>query len=65
MFSKQSAETVDKKACDSVLESKKEPTAQLTLIRKYFTSLSINNLQGRRIIKGDEGRKILDQIFLY
>lgn len=63
MFSKQSAESVDKKACDSMLEPKKEPTAQLTLMRKYFTSVSINNLQGRRIIKGAEGRKIFDQIF--
>lgn len=63
MFSKQSAESVDKKACYSMSGPKKEPTAQLTLMRKYFTSLSINDFQGKRLIKGAESRKNLDQIF--
>lgn len=66
---KLSAESVDKKACDSMFKSKKEPTAWPILSdEKIFHRLSINKLltccllEGRIIIKGAEGRKILHQI---
>lgn len=66
---KLSAESVDKKACHSMFKPKKEPTVWPILSdEKIFHRLSINKLltccflEGRIIIKGAEGRKILHQI---